>query len=341
MQPQHDLMVIGGSAGSLPALQTLLGNLAPELPVAILVVVHSSPDNPGGLVDVLNRRSAYIASYARDREKISYGHVYVAPPDFHLMTLDGRLSLSRGPRENRFRPAIDLLFRSAAASHGSRVIAVVLSGALDDGTHGLATVKRLGGTVIVQSPEDALVPQLPASAAQAVAADHVVPAAEMARLIARLVGRPQRVAHPHILKVAGRKSKDTPPPDEPRDVPTVLTCPDCGRTLRELDDHHTLRYRCHVGHGLTSGTLARSQTDRIEELLWHAVRVLAQHAELKRRMAQRAREGRLGALASSWETQAEESERRADDIRRTLREGVPGAEADAAHVTSSAGRTRQ
>ena len=185
---------------------------------------------------------------------------------------------------------------------------------------------------------------MPASAARAVAADHVVPAAEMARLIARLVGRPQRVARPHILKAAGRKRQPEtpPPPDGPRDVPTVLTCPDCGRTLQELDDdHHMLRYRCHVGHGLTSGTLARAQTDRIEDSLWRAVRVLAEHAELKRRMAKRAREGGLGALASSWETQAEESERRADDIRRTLREGVPGAEDDEAHVASSAGRTRQ
>jgi two-component system chemotaxis response regulator CheB len=344
MQPQHDLIVIGGSAGSLPALQTILSNLPPELPMAILVVVHSSPGHPGRLVDILNRRSAYRVSYARDREEILHGHVYVAPPDFHLTILDGRLSLNRGPRENRFRPAIDPLFRSAAASHGARVIGVVLSGSLDDGTHGLAIVKRRGGTAIVQSAEDALVPQMPASAAQAVAADHVVPAAEMATLIARMVGKPQRVAHPHVLKVAGRKStagKDTPPPDDRRDVPTVLTCPDCGRTLRELDDHHMLRYRCHIGHGLTSGTLARAQTDRIEESLWQAVRALAQHAELKRRMAKRAREGRLGALASAWETQAEESERRADEIRRTLHEEVPGVEGDEERVASSARSTGQ
>ena len=234
------------------------------------------------------------------------------------------------------------MFRSAAASHGARVIGVVLSGSLHDGAHGLAIIKGRGGMAIVQSAEDALVPHLPVSAARAAAPDHVVPAAEMAMLIASLVGR-QRVTHRQVPKAAGRKStagKDPPPPEDPRDVPTVLTCPDCGGALWELADHHMLRYRCHVGHGLTSGTLARAQTDRIEESLWQAVRALAEHAELKRRMAMRAREGRLDALASTWETQAEESERRADDIRRALRAGVPGAENDEEPLASSAARTR-
>jgi two-component system chemotaxis response regulator CheB len=335
MQPHRDLVVVGASAGGLPALQTILGDLPAELPIAILVVVHSSPDSPGHLVDVLNRRSLYVASYARDREEIAYGRVYVAPPDHHLTTNDGRLSLTRGPRENRFRPAVDPLFRSAAASHGARVIGVVLSGSLDDGTHGLALVKRHGGVAIVQSAEDALVPHMPASAARAVAADHVVPAAQMAMLIARLVGKPQRVARRHGRTAPGRKSaaaKDPPPPDDPRDTPTVLTCPDCGGALWELKDHNVLRYRCHVGHGLTGETLARAQMDRIEESLWRAVRALEEHAELRRRMALRARMAQLGTLARSWDTQADDSERRADDIRRALRDGVPGADDHGAHL---------
>src|SRR5262245_19915618 len=259
MSPHRDLVVVGASAGGLPALRTILGDLPAELPMAVLIVVHSSPDHPGGLAEVLNRGSTYPVTYARDGTEISYGHVYVAPPDFHLTTDDGRLAVRHGPRENRFRPAVDPLFRSAAESHGERVIAVVLSGSLDDGTHGLAVVKSHGGVAIVQSEEDALVPHMPVSAAHAVAVDYVIPASQMAAVIAGLVRKPQRVSR--RSKGASSKKKraaagDPPPPSDPTRVPTVLTCPDCGGALWELEDHGRLRYRCHVGHGITSEGLA-------------------------------------------------------------------------------------
>jgi two-component system, chemotaxis family, protein-glutamate methylesterase/glutaminase len=249
--PYRDLVVVGASAGGLPALRTILGDLPAELPMAVLAVVHSSPDNPGGLAEVLNRHSTYPVTYAQDGAEISYGHVYVAPPDFHLTTDDGRLAVRRGPRENRFRPAVDPLFRSAAESHGERVIAIVLSGSLDDGTHGLAVVKSHGGVAIVQSEEDALVPHMPVSAANAVAVDHVIPASQMAAVVAGLVGKPHRVARRG--KEGGsrrrRAAGDPPPPSDPTRVPTVFACPDCGGALRELEDHGRLRYRCHVGQG--------------------------------------------------------------------------------------------
>jgi len=292
--------------------------------LTVLVVVHSSPDNPGGLADVLNRHSTYPVSYARDGAEISYGHVYVAPPDFHLTTDDGRLAVQHGPRENRFRPAVDPLFRSAAESHGERVIAIVLSGSLDDGTHGLAVVKSHGGVAIVQSEEDALVPHMPLSAASAVAVDHVIPASQMAPVIAGLVGKPRRVSRrgKETSAKKRRAGADPPPPSDPTSVPSVFTCPDCGGALWELEDHGRLRYRCHVGHGITSEGLVRAQEDGVEESLWRAARALAEHAELRRRMASRARKGRLGALASGWEREAEESERRADHIRRLLKDGL-------------------
>ena len=329
MRPHRDLVVIGASAGGLPALRTVLGDLPAELPMAVLVVVHSSPDNPGGLAEVLNRHSTYPVSYARDGAEISYGHVHVAPPDFHLTTDDGRLAVRHGPRENRFRPAVDPLFRSAAESHGERVIGVVLSGSLDDGTHGLAVVKSHGGVAIVQSEEDALVPHMPVSAAQAVAVDHVIPASRMAAVIAGLVGKPHRVARrsKEARSREKRAAGDPPPPSDPTRVPTVLTCPDCGGALWELEDHGRLRYRCHVGHGLTAEGLARAQNDGVEESLWRASRALAEHAELRRRMAARARKGRLGALASGWEREAEESERRGEEIRSLLKLPSPRAEA--------------
>jgi two-component system chemotaxis response regulator CheB len=340
MMPRRDLVVVGASAGGLPALQTLLGELPPELPLAVLVVVHTSPAGPGGLADVLNRSSTYPVSYARDGLEIRYGHVYLAPPDLHLTTDDGHLAVRHGPRENRFRPAVDPLFRSAAASHGERVVAIVLSGSLDDGTHGLAVVKNRGGIAIVQSEEDALVPHMPVSAAHAVAVDYVLPAAEMARVIAGLVGKPpQNAARRTVPRSTAKKAADDPPPPgDPTETPTVFTCPDCGGALWELEDHDTLRYRCHVGHGITSEGLAQAQMDGLEESLWRAARALAEHAELRRRMASRARRGTLSALADAWDTDAGESERRSDEIKRLLDAGLPRARVPGTRTVRSARR---
>jgi len=345
MRPRPDLVVVGASAGGLPALQTLLGELPGELPMTVLVVVHSSPENPGGLADVLNRGSTYPVSYARDGVEIQYGHVYLAPPDFHLTTDDGHLAVRHGPRENRFRPAVDPLFRSAAASHGERVIAIVLSGSLDDGTHGLAVVKDHGGIAIVQSEEDALVPHMPVSAAHAVAVDYVIPAAKMAPVIAGLVGKPQRSASRRAAARPTAKKKkaaaDPPPPADPTETPTVLTCPECGGALWELEDHGTLRYRCHVGHGMTSEGLAQAQVDGIEESLWRAARALAKHAELRRRMASRARKSALHAMADAWDMDAEESERRSDEITRLLEGGLPRGAVPGPRAVRSARRGAQ
>jgi len=333
MASHHDLVVIGASAGGLPALVTVLESLPAELPMTVLVVVHSSPDRPSGLVDVLNRRSNYPVAYARDGVKIAQGHVYVAPPDFHLTTEDGHLAVRRGPRENRFRPAVDPLFRSAAESHGERVIAIVLSGYLHDGTHGLAAVKRHGGVAIVQSEADALVPEMPASAASAVAVDYVIAASEMAHVIAGLVGKPKHAPSRKRRRTSGKmigvrsraSAKDPPPPADPRRDPTVFTCPDCGGALWELEDAAVLRYRCHIGHGINSDGLARAQVENIEESLSRAIRALGEHAELRRRMALRAHAGGLVALASGWEAEAEESMRRGDEIRALLQDGIPGS----------------
>src|SRR5262249_22246007 len=150
-------------------------------------------------------------------------------------------------------------------------------------------------------------------------------ASQMAGVIASLVGKPQRVTRPGRpgAKARKRAGADPPPPADPTEVPTVFTCPDCGGALWELEDHGTLRYRCHVGHGITSDGLARAKVEGVEESLWRAVRALAEHAELRGRMASRARKGRLSVLAAGWEREAAQSERYADDIRQLL---IPGEE---------------
>ncbi|HEY3644355.1 MAG TPA: chemotaxis protein CheB, partial [Gammaproteobacteria bacterium] len=237
----RDIIVIGTSAGGLEALDTLIGQWPAGLPASLFLVQHISPDNTGqALLSRLCRHHAFICGFARDRERIAPRHIYLAPADHHLLVKDGTLSLTRGARENRFRPAVDPLFRSAAVAHGPRVIGVVLTGMLDDGTAGLMAIKRCGGVTVVQDPKDAAYPGMPENALNNVDVDYCVPLAGMGRLLEGLV------------RAAPRKARSIP-----RDVRaeaeiaervvggigsvealgerTPYSCPACGGGLWQVD----------------------------------------------------------------------------------------------------------
>ena len=184
------MIVVGGSAGAVEALRILVEGLPSDLDASVLVVVHIPPSAPGHLVEILQRRSALPVCWARDGQALERGRVYVAPPDAHLVVDDGHIRLTHAPRENHNRPAIDPLFRSAALAHGPRVIGVVLSGRLDDGTAGLWAVKERGGTTVVQDPDDAAHPDMPRNALAYTAADHVTPASALGPLLGRLALEP-------------------------------------------------------------------------------------------------------------------------------------------------------
>src|SRR5436190_7735727 len=184
---QRDIVVMGASAGGVETLAELVSGLPEEFPAAIFVVLHLLPTAHSVLPEILDRSGTLPAAAAVDDEDIDRGRIYVAPPDRHLLLGPGRVSLTRGPRENGHRPAVDPLFRSAARAYRQRVIAVVLSGSLDDGTAGLRLVKRMGGTTVAQDPDDALYPSMPASAIANNSVDCVAPLAEMAGLLSRLV----------------------------------------------------------------------------------------------------------------------------------------------------------
>jgi two-component system chemotaxis response regulator CheB len=188
--PGHDIIVIGFSAGGVDALVRLVQGLPSNLPAALFVVHHFPASAVSVLPSILSRAGALPATHATDREPIECGRIYVAPPDRHLLLNNGRILVTRGPRENGHRPAIDPLFRTAAKAHGSRVIGVLLSGTMDDGTAGLMAIKRSGGMVVVQDPRDALYGGMPASAIEQVEVDHIVPASDLAPLLIRLVNEP-------------------------------------------------------------------------------------------------------------------------------------------------------
>lgn len=158
--------MIGGSAGSLGAAKSILRVLPQGLPITIFVVIHISPDYPSVLPQLLTKAGPFAATSPKDQESIQQAHLYVAPPDHHVTVEAGKIRVLRGPRENRHRPAIDPLFRSAAREFGPRVIGIVLSGLRDDGSAGLYAIKKRGGITIVQDPNESTWRDMPKNAIQ-------------------------------------------------------------------------------------------------------------------------------------------------------------------------------
>jgi two-component system chemotaxis response regulator CheB len=186
----HDIIVIGGSAGSISALVQLVQGFPPDLPAAVFVVVHTSPHFPSLLPEILQRSGSLPAVHAEDGASIEPGRIYVAPPDHHLLLKREYMGVVFGPKENRFRPAIDPLFRTAALAYGKRVVGIVLSGLLYDGTAGLIEIKQRGGMAIVQDPQEAALPSMPQSAIKHVAVDHILSSVDMARVLFELSHQP-------------------------------------------------------------------------------------------------------------------------------------------------------
>jgi two-component system chemotaxis response regulator CheB len=323
----RDIVVIGASAGGVEALQRVVAGFPPGLRAAVFVVLHVSADGPTALPTILRRAGPLPAHHAVNGEVVSYGRIYVAPPDFHLVLRDGVVRVVHGPRENRTRPAVDPLFRSAALGYGERVIGVVLSGALDDGTAGLYAVKERGGVAIVQDPEDALVPGMPRNAIEYVAVDHVRPAPEIGPLIADLMQEvvsdrapspsPRLADESNMAVLEPRTMED----DDKYDTqPSPFTCPECHGTLWDIVDGELIRYRCRVGHSYSADSMAIEQGQSTERALWAALRSLEERAALARRMSEHARSRRHESLALRFDERAREAETHALSVRRLVLE---------------------
>lgn len=288
--PGKDIIVIGASAGGIEPIRTILGSLPREFPASIFVVVHTSPDSPGVLNIIFDAAGPLPAVMAQNGARIQPGHVYVAPPDHHLLIEPGKMRLTRGPKENRFRPAVDPLFRSAAQTYGPRTVGIILSGGLDDGTSGLWTVKRLGGTAIVQDPAEAWASSMPESAMAHVRVDHVLRIEEIAPLLERLTVIPADAPEegsivPENLDIEVNIAREERAADAgvfKLGAPSNYACPECHGVLLELEERHPLRFRCHTGHAYTIESLLSEMDDMIEDSLWNAIRALEERAMLMR-----------------------------------------------------------
>lgn len=269
----RNIVVIGTSAGGVHALQTLVRGLPADLPAALFVVLHTSPGEKSMLPEILNYAGPLPASTAEEGSTIENGRIYVAPNDRHMLVESGKVRVVFGARENLFRPAIDPLFRSAAAAYGPSVIGILLSGTLDDGCDGLAEISDRRGLAVVQEPSNAKFPQLPLNAIHKVNVDHVLPAAEIAALLVSEVSKP--VVEKEIPVTA----------DKPRRHFDGITCPDCHGPIYE--DHGSgLRFRCVAGHSYSPETMRTEHAKKLENALWSAIANFEEHATILRRLAQ-------------------------------------------------------
>jgi two-component system chemotaxis response regulator CheB len=321
------LVVVGASAGGVEALQRFARALPADFAAPILVVLHASPTGRSYLPEILTRAGRLPAVHARDGEDLQESRIYVAPPDFHLGVADSRVTVTRGPRENGHRPAIDVLFRTAAAAYDSHVAGVVLSGTLDDGTVGLHCVKEAGGATLVQDPDDALYGDMPLNAIAYVRPDFIQPVEAIVDTLVRLTasadGFPGRNGQvPDQSEPAPDPSAEVAQPGEI--VP--FSCPECGGTLWETETGGTMSYRCRVGHAYTVNSLVARHGETIEHSLWVAYRALEERAAMSRRVARRLADRGRHESAERFERQAEVAARDAEQLKQVLEEFDTGSE---------------
>jgi two-component system chemotaxis response regulator CheB len=313
----HEIIVVGASAGGVEAVPRLIASLPADLPASVFVVLHIPVLGPDLLAEIVGRRAALAVGNGVDGEEILPGRVYLAPPDMHLQLEIGRVRLNRGPRENRHRPAIDALFRSAAEAYGPRVTGVVLTGHLDDGTAGLNSVKTHGGVTIVQDPKDSVAPGMPESALRNVKVDYCVPLAEIGPLLVRLATA--RTISPRRRAVKVEKRSLSPREMEKKfGRPTGFVCPECNGPLWETKIGRALQFRCHVGHAYSPESLMADHADGLERALWSAVRTFDEQAALLRRLKERRFSSPSHGTGSDLETRAVKFEADADAIRKLL-----------------------
>jgi two-component system, chemotaxis family, protein-glutamate methylesterase/glutaminase len=327
----HDIIVIGTSAGGLKALGTILGALPANLNAVLFIVQHLAADKPSILPQILSDLSSLPASHPTDGEPIQSGRIYVAPPDYHLLVNQGAMRVVRGPQENRFRPAIDVLFRSAAHAYGPRVVGVVLTGYLDDGTVGLQAIKKRGGVALVQDPEEAEYPSMAKSALRYVKVDHCLPLAKMSDLLVQLSKEPAAAEEDYPvteeIEIESRIAEQQMNTQEFLEhvealgTRTTYTCPECNGSIWQIGQEYPLRFRCHTGHSFTGSVLLSEQAQNLENALWSAVRAMEEKVTFSRQMAAQMETYNLEGAADKYKDHANSLDTEVSLIRGIILNG--------------------
>jgi two-component system, chemotaxis family, protein-glutamate methylesterase/glutaminase len=322
---RKDIVVIGTSTGGLEALNVLVAGLPRDFAGSCFIVRHTRFDSPGLLASLLERAGDLPASTVADSQPIEPGKIYVAAPDRHLLIAPEKVYASAGPKENRFRPAVDPLFRSAAHAYGARVIGVVLSGALDDGTQGLSVIKAHGGTAIVQDPADAIADSMPRSALAQVKVDYCLPVADMAALLVRLtadyIAEESPIVSGEEEKIELRIARG----DDPIEAgvmrigdPSPYTCPECHGVLLRMKQEGLIRFRCHTGHAYSIGSLMAELDESTEDAIWNALRCVQEQKLLLTHMADHLADAKFIDGSEQALEKAREARKRASTLQGLL-----------------------
>jgi two-component system, chemotaxis family, protein-glutamate methylesterase/glutaminase len=329
----RDLVVVGASAGGVEALRAMAAGLPAGFPACVIVVLHVPATAPSALPAILRRAGPLPARQAVNDDPLTPGMILVAPPDHHIIVYDDAVTISHGPRENGHRPAIDVLFRSAARTRAARTVGVVLSGALDDGAAGLVAIAQRGGACVVQDFEEALHDSMPRAAAAAVPSSRVVDMAAMPAVLEELVRGPARAPSraPALMEVETAMADMDPRAmhaERRPGRPSGFACPDCHGALFEINDGPILRFRCRVGHAWSPESLAAQQAADLESALWMALRNLEENAALSRQLASRAKEDGHDLASERFASDADEAVHAAELLRELIQrmaEGLPAA----------------
>jgi len=291
MEHPKSIVVIGASAGGLNSLSEMVRYLPIGLDIAYCIVLHLSRKGIGDyVVHTLQKITSLHCSLAKDGDAIETDHIYVARPNQHMLVKEGKFLLGAGPEENRWRPSIDVLFRSAAVAYTSQAIGVILSGLLDDGTSGMWAIKRSGGKCIVQDPNEAEYPDMPLSVINHMEVDHVITLEEIGPAIAVIVQNIKGEKEPapddviSESRIAERTAVGIDDVKKLNVEQSIFACPDCGGGLWDVKDDVIKRYRCHIGHAYTERDLILRQAETAGTTLWVALRMMEERKHLLRKM---------------------------------------------------------
>lgn len=317
------IVVIGASAGGTSASGELISQIKPDINTAIFIVLHLAGK---GISELLMHRlqkfTPYKCKIAENEETVQSNTLYIAPTNHHMLIKEGQVLIGQGPAENRWRPSIDVLFRSAAASYGSSAIGIIITGLLNDGAAGMSAIKRSGGICIVQDPNEAEFPDMPLAVLDTIEVDHCVSLSEMGLLISEItknsVGTnpiPQDVIAE--AEIAERASTSI---DHVKQLGnhSVYACPDCGGGLWHVQDGIIKRYRCHIGHSYTEKDLLVKQSEALEATLWVALRMMEERTNLLTKMAKDERSKGLNTLASFKEERNAELQVHIHNLKKIL-----------------------
>lgn len=321
---KRDILAIGASAGGFEALRFLASEFPPDLAAAVLIVIHLPSQFRSTLDAILTQAGPLPAKFAEDGEHAKKSHIYIAPPENHLLVNGDQLQLGHGPRENNTRPAIDPLFRSAALCCAPRTIGVVLTGTLGDGASGLWRLKQSGGITVIQDPADAAYPEMPATALRRSTPDHLIGLAGMPGLLSKLVGQPagEAMPVPAEVKYEVRIARGEPGSMSEMDRVgrrSVLACPECHGIMWEIDEGELVRYRCHIGHAYTAELMSLALDENLRRALASGLRALEERVALAQRLHQQASDSGHVRVAESWARKAQEFEEEQKLLRESLR----------------------